>query len=154
MNGTFQNDDEEEDEPKSAVEKAMKKLVNVNRIDEPAEYGRKLTMMKGEEKKKPKGKSVPLPPVASGMIGQNATLSQISTVKGQNVPKTGEGVMKAPPPGAFSPGAAGGGALVVHGQGPPPLNQARGFGVGAQLPNGGMSNPQQRQQYYQQQQRY
>ena len=70
-----------------------------------------------------------------------------------------QGVMKAPPPGVFTPGGAHGGALVVHGQGPPPLQQARGFGVGAQLPNGGFSQPQgqpnpYQQQQQQQQQRY
>jgi GMP synthase PP-ATPase subunit len=74
----------EEEEPHNEVDKALRKLVNVERIDEPAEYGRKLTMMKEAEKKRKiiKGKSVPIPPTASGMIGANATLSQITTVKG------------------------------------------------------------------------
>jgi hypothetical protein len=50
--------------------------------------------------------------------------------------------MNAPPPGAFHSGAAAGGAMVVHGQGPPSLHQAQGFGVGARLPNGGFGQPQ------------
>lgn len=36
-----------------------------------------------------------------------------------------------PPPQLFSPGAVNAGALVVHGQGPPPIQT--GFGVGAQM---------------------
>ena len=53
---------------------------------------------------------------------------------------TADGVMNAPPPGY---GAGAGGALVVYGQGPPPLHQPMGFGVGARLPNGGFSQQQQ-----------
>ncbi|CAJ1966724.1 unnamed protein product [Cylindrotheca closterium] len=151
----------EEEAPANDVDAVLKKLVNIDRIDEQPDYGRKLTMIKDEEKKKKtkNGKSVPLPPVGSGMIGQNASLQQISTVKDTNKPVP-QGVMSAPPPGVFSPGAAHGGALVVHGQGPPPLQQARGFGLGAQLPNGGFGQQQQQQQapnaYQQpaQQQRY
>jgi hypothetical protein len=81
---TMNDSPPEEQEPQNEVDKALKKLVNVERINEPAEYGRKLTMMKEEEKRKKtiKGKSVPIPPVASGMIGSNATLSHISIVKG------------------------------------------------------------------------
>mmetsp|Transcript_27483 Transcript_27483/g.66742 ORF Transcript_27483/g.66742 Transcript_27483/m.66742 type:complete len:519 (+) Transcript_27483:190-1746(+) len=73
----------EPEEPVNEVEAAMKKLVNVERIDEEPDYGRKLTMMKEEEKKQKtaNGKSVPIAPVGSGLIGQNATLQQISTVK-------------------------------------------------------------------------
>ena len=65
--------------------------------------------------------------------------------------------MNAPPPGVFSPGAAAAGALVVHGQGPPPLHQPQGFGLGAQMPNGGFGHHQQQApmgyQGYQQQYR-
>ena len=50
--------------------------------------------------------------------------------------------MMAPPPGAYAPGANTG-ALVVFGQGPPPLHQPQGFGLGARLPNGGFSQQQQ-----------
>jgi hypothetical protein len=46
-----------------------------------------------------------------------------------------EGVMKAAPANA----SYYTGAMVVHGQGPPPLQQAVGFGVGAMLPNGGFN---------------
>lgn len=78
---------EEEEEPIKDAEAALKKLVNFDRIDEQPDYGRKLTMMKEEEKKKKtkNGKSVPLPPVGSGMIGQNASLQQISSVKDVSV---------------------------------------------------------------------
>lgn len=48
--------------------------------------------------------------------------------------------MNTPPPGY---GGAAGGALVVYGQGPPPLHQPMGFGVGARLPNGGFNQQQQ-----------
>ena len=150
----------EPEEQLSELEKAMKKLVNVERIDEMPDEEYKLTMMKKEEdsKKKKKGKSQGLPPAATGVVGSNATLSDISRVKpvstnrkfrrviftvyqsaffdflqtiaplSQVTPKTGEGVMKAPPPTAFHPDAVHAGALVVHGQGPPPIQ--RGFGVG------------------------
>lgn len=140
----------ESEEPANEMDAAIKKLVNVERIDEQPDYGRKLTMMKEEEEKMKRtnnGKSVPIAPIGSGMIGQNATLSQISGIKDTNKSMP-EGVMNAPPPGVFSPGAAQAGALVVHGQGPPPLQQARGFGLGAQLPNGGFAPPQQQQQPY------
>lgn len=73
----------EPEEQLSELEKAMKRLVNVERIDEPAEEEYKLTMMKKEEKdkKKNKGKSHGLPPAATGVVGSNATLSDISRVK-------------------------------------------------------------------------
>lgn len=133
-----------EDEPISEFEKALKNLVNVDHIDEPAEGEVKLTMVKKEEaKKNPKGKSVPKPPVGKGMVGENAPLSQIKQ-NFESPPKTTtDGIMNAPPPGAFNPNAAYAGALVVHGQGPPPLHQASGFGVGRYLPNGGFQNQQQ-----------
>jgi len=139
--------------PQNEMDAALAKLVNVERIDEPAEYGRKLTMMEAEKNKAKgkNGKSVPIAPIGSGMIGQNASLLQISGVKDAN--KTApQGVMSAPPPGVFSSGAAGQGALVVHGQGPPPLQQGRGFGLGAQMPNGGFGAPQQAPNPYHQQQ--
>lgn len=148
---------QEDETPQDEVSAALMKLVNVDRIDEPADYNR-LTMMQKEEKKKKQttknGKSVPLPPVASGMVGPNATLSQISSTKSE-IPKYEDGkVMNAPPPGVFQAGAAAAGALVVHGQGPPPLNSARGFGVGAQLPNGGFTSQPMPGHYYQQQPQY
>jgi hypothetical protein len=135
-----------EEEPQSEFEKALKNLVNVDHIDEPAEGEVKLTMIKKEEAKKgPKGRSVPKPPVGKGFVGENAPLSQIKQ-NFESPPKTSaEGVMKAPPPGAFDPNA---GALVVMGQGPPPLHQVSGFGVGRFLPNGGFQNQQQLQPGY------
>jgi hypothetical protein len=73
---------DEEEKPLSDFEKAMKKLVNIERIDEPAEQEYKLTMMKKEEEKKTKqGKSKALPPVATGLVGSNATLEHIKQVK-------------------------------------------------------------------------
>jgi len=133
-----------DDKPKSEFEKALCNLVNVDHIDEPAEGEVKLTMMRKEEnaKKAANGKSVPKPPVGAGMTSTNAPLSQISRDFKSPGNKTSEGIMNAPPPGVFSPNAAQAGALVVHGQGPPPLQQAQGFGVGQMLPNGGFQNQQ------------
>lgn len=130
-----------EEKPKNEFEKALCNLVNIDHIDEPAEGEIKLTMMKKEEKKKQiMGKSVPKPPTGQGMVGLNAPLSQIQTNFKSPQNQTSEGIMNAPPPGVFSPNAAHGGVLVVHGQGPPPLQQAQGFGIGARLPNGGFQN--------------
>ncbi|KAG7365216.1 hypothetical protein IV203_038419 [Nitzschia inconspicua] len=132
-----------EEEPLSDFEKALKNLVNVDHIDEPAEGEVKLTMIKKEEAKKtPKGRSVPKPPAGKGLVGENAPLSQIKQ-NFESPPKTTtEGIMNAPPPGAFHPNSQYAGALVVHGQGPPPLHQASGFGVGRYMPNGGFQNQQ------------
>ena len=153
----------EDDKPKNGIEAAMRRLVNVDRIDEPAEAELKLTMLQKEEAKKaPKGKSKGLPPVAAGMVGTQATLSQIQEIKPvstkmckpdsfeitfpsitimfiieQERAQAADPVMKAPPPNAYHSGA-----IVVHGQGPPPLQQARGFGIGASLPNGGFGQQQ------------
>ena len=44
---------------------------------------------------------------------------------------TSDGVMRAPPQ-LFHPDAVHAGALVVHGQGPPPIQ--RGFGIGYGVP--------------------
>jgi len=145
------------EKPKSEFEKALSNLVNVDHIDEPAEAGVKLTMMKREEAKKVvKGKSVPKPPVGMGMAGSNAPLSQIRQDYRAPGNNSTEGIMNQPPPGAFNPNAIHAGALVVHGQGPPPLQQASGFGVGRVLPNGGFSNQQNLTpgQYMQQQKMY
>jgi len=133
----------EEKEPKSEFEKALTNLVNVDHIDEPAEGEVKLTMMKKEEAAKtPKGKSIPKPPAGKGMAGSNAPLSQIKQDFVSEQKSSSEGIMNAPPPGAFSPGAVNAGALVVHGNGPPPLQQMQGFGAGTMLPNGGFQNQQ------------
>ena len=140
------------DEPVNEFEAAMRKLVNFDHIDEPAEQQMKLTMKKQEDEKakKNKGKSRGLAPVAIGQVGSAATLSQITQVK-PTVQKK-EGIMNAPPPTLFSPHAAMAGALVVHGQGPPPLQkQGQGFGVGAGQANGyggaGYGYPPQQQGY-------
>ena len=124
MNGLALTDGEEE--PKNPFEAAMKKLVNVDHIDQPAEEQLKLSLQKERDAlaKKNKSKSVPLPPAGSRKVGSGATLQEISQVKG---PVKMESVMK-PPPGLFQGDAAAAGALVVHGQGPPPL-QPQGFGV-------------------------
>lgn len=142
----------EEEAPVSEMEAAMRKLVNFDRIDEPAEQQIKLTMKKQEDEKakKNKGHSRGLPPSAMGQVGTAATLSQINSVK-PSTPKKTEGIMRAPPQMLFSPGAAQAGALVVHGQGPPPLQQ-QGFGVGFNNGGGGGYGggyPQQQQQQYQ-----
>lgn len=141
------NTREEEGAPLDAVSAAMKKLINFDRIDEPA-VDMRLTMMQKEEKKKtPQGKSRGLPPVASGQIATNASLSDIQRVHPATPKAVEDGkVMRAPPAHLFQNGAANAGALVIHGQGAPPLQQGRGFGLGAQLPNGGFSQPQMQQQ--------
>jgi hypothetical protein len=142
-----------EEAPVSEMEAAMRKLVNFDRIDEPAEQQIKLTMKKQEDEKakKNKGHSRGLPPSSQGQVGSAATLSQINSVK-PSTPKQTEGIMRAPPQMLFSPGAAQAGALVVHGQGPPPLQQqGQGFGVGYNGGGGGGYGggypPQQQQQY-------
>ena len=79
---------ETKEEPVSEFEAALQNLVNVDHIDEQPAAKMKLTMMQEEEKKKTKkGHSVPIPPVAHGMIGTNATLQQIKSVKPVSVPK-------------------------------------------------------------------
>jgi len=130
--------------PKSEFEKALSNLVNVDHIDEPAEGEIKLTMIKKQEatRKLPNGKSIPKPPAGVGMVGSNAPISQIKQNFTSTQHQTSEGIMNAPPPGAFNPNAAASGMLVVHGQGPPPLQQMQGFGVGRMLPNGGMPQQQ------------
>jgi len=145
----------EDEKPKSEFEKALCNLVNVDHIDEPAEGEMKLTMMRKEEQnqKVVKGKSVPKPPVGAGVVNSNAPLSQIGKDFKSHANKTSEGILNAPPPGVFSSNAAQAGALVVHGQGPPPLQQAQGFGVGQMLPNGGFQNQQNLAPGYVQQQK-
>lgn len=117
---------EKGDEPKNPFDAAMSKLVNFDNIDQPAEEQLKLTMKKQQDEKerKNRNKSVPIPPAARNKVGSGATLREISQVK---PPTPKESVMK-PPAGLFQGDAAASGALVVHGQGPPPL-QPRGFGV-------------------------
>lgn len=114
----------DQQDPVNPFDAAMKKLVNFDNIDEPAEEQIKLTLKKEEDKtKKMNGhKSKPLPPAANRLVGSGATLSQISQVK----PATKMESVMTPPAGL----AAGpnGSALVVYGQGPPPL-QPRGFGI-------------------------
>lgn len=133
-------------EAQNPFDAAMKKLVNFDNIDQPAEEQLKLTMKQKDDdaKKKNQFKSKPLPPAANRVVGSGATLSQISGVKAAT--KT-ESVMK-PPPGLFQSDAAMAGALVVHGQGPPPL-QPQGFGV---VHMQGQYPQQQQASYYQQQQ--
>jgi len=132
-----------EEKPKSEFEKALTNLVNVDHIDEPAEGEIRLTMIRKEQAKKVvKGRSLPKAPVGAGMISSDAPLSKIKMDFKTQENKSFEGIMNAPPVGAFQPNAAQAGALVVHGQGPPPLQQAQGFGVGQMLPNGGFQNQQ------------
>jgi hypothetical protein len=137
---------EEPEEEKSELESALAKLVNIDHIDEPAEKEIKLTMQREEEKKK-KAKTSALPPVGTGYVGSNATLSQIKEVKPAKPQKDPSEIM-SPPPMLFSPGVVNAGALVVHGEGPPPLQ--RGFGVGTQMGYGMPQQQMPQQQYYQQ----
>jgi len=120
-----------EEEPSNPFDAALKKLVNIDHIDEPAEEQLKLTMKKKEDEtaQKNKGKSRGLPPVAKGQVGTQATLAQISSVKAQKEKRAD--IMRQQPQ-LFHPDAASAGMLVVHGapmDGPPPL-QPQGFGVG------------------------
>jgi hypothetical protein len=110
--------------PKNPFEATLKKLVNIDHIDQPADEQIKLTMKQQEDEraKKNRNKSVPLPPAAARVVGSGATLKDIAKVK---PPVKMEPVM-APPPGLYTGEAST--ALVAYGQGPPPL-QPRGFGV-------------------------
>jgi len=121
----------EETAPLNPFEEALQNLVNIDDISAPATHISKLSMADPEQEKKKKinekkGKSTAIPPVASGMVGGNATLSQINAVKSEKPLPDPTNIMKTPPPNASNPNAGGAGMLVVHGQGPPPLPQ--GFG--------------------------
>mmetsp|Transcript_22000 Transcript_22000/g.28478 ORF Transcript_22000/g.28478 Transcript_22000/m.28478 type:complete len:549 (-) Transcript_22000:218-1864(-) len=122
----------EEEEPLNPFDLALRNLVNVDHIDQPASSHLKSNMKKEkeeEEKQKKKGKSKGLPPAAANVVGNQASLAQIGEVKQKNQPS--KTVMKAPPQ-LFSPQAAQAGMLVVYGDkqnGPPPI-QRQGFGVG------------------------
>ena len=102
----------EPEEPESELDKAMKNLVNFDRIDEPAEKVVKLTMKKEAEKKK-KNSTSALPPSGTGWLGSGATLSQIHEVKPEMPRKDPAEIMRPPPQMLFSPGAVNAGALVV-----------------------------------------
>lgn len=138
----------QEEEDKDPFHAALKKLVNIDRIDMPADGAYKLTM-KEEEKKKKAGKSEPIKPVANNMVGSGATLSQISSVKHAKEPN--KEVMR---PSVFSADAAAAGALVVHSMsangGPPPLHNKEKGHVGSGF--GIVHAQQQRMQMMQQQQ--
>lgn len=140
-----------EEEPKNPFEATLKKLVNFDNIDQPAEEQLKLTMKQQEDErlKKNRNKSMPLPPAAARVVGSGATLREIATVK----PAINKEIVMTPPPGLFQDDAAMSGAMVIHGQGPPPL-QPRGFGVvhmqgqyATQQHAGGYSAPQQQHGY-------
>jgi len=119
----------ETEEPKSEFDSALNNLVNFDDITAPAENDVKLTMInKEEEKLKSKGRSVAIPPIANNMVGTCATLSQISEVKPTTHAADPTKIMKPPPPNVFHQDAAHAGALVVHGEGPPPL-QPTPFGA-------------------------
>jgi hypothetical protein len=115
--------EKEEEKPLNPFEAAMKKLVNVDHIDEPAEEQMKLSIKKEEENRavKNKNRSVPLPPAGKKVLGSAATLKDIAKVK---PPPRMEPVIKP----AFNVDPNMAGALTVYGQGPPPL-QPQGFGV-------------------------
>ena len=130
----------EEEAPLNPFDAALKKLVNVDHIDQPAEVHLEVKKKEDEsEAMKKKGKSKGLPPAAHQVVGGQATLNQISEVKSKKAPK--EDIMKAPPQ-LFSPEAQQAGMMVVYGQpnqqGPPPLQQQQGgFGVGYTQPGYG-----------------
>ena len=115
-----------EEKPTNPFDAVLKKLVNIDHIDEPAEEQMKLTMKQQEDerKKKQQLKSAPLPPAAARVVGSGATLREIATVK----PPTKKEVVMMPPAHLFQGDAAMAGAMVEYGAPPPPL-QPRGFGV-------------------------
>ncbi|KAL7567764.1 hypothetical protein ACA910_000519 [Epithemia clementina (nom. ined.)] len=129
----------EEEEPLNPFDAALKKLVNVDHIDQPAEVHLAVKKKENEaDTMKKKGKSKGLPPAAHQVVGGQATLAQISEVKPKKAPK--EDIMK-PPPQLFSADAQQAGMMVVYGQpnqqqGPPAL-QPQGFGVGFSQPGYG-----------------
>eukprot|EP00548_Thalassiothrix_antarctica_P009775 CAMPEP_0194158864 /NCGR_PEP_ID=MMETSP0152-20130528/77514_1 /TAXON_ID=1049557 /ORGANISM="Thalassiothrix antarctica, Strain L6-D1" /LENGTH=627 /DNA_ID=CAMNT_0038868369 /DNA_START=90 /DNA_END=1973 /DNA_ORIENTATION=+ len=122
-----------EDEPLNEFDSALQHLVNIDDINAPANAVISLSMVNEEEEKKRKknegkGRSTAIPPLASGMIGTHATLSQISDVKTVKDVADPTKIMKPVPQNVMHQNGGHAGALVVHGQGPPPLQQ--GFGVG------------------------
>lgn len=125
--------DEEQTKPVSEVESALKQLVNFDDISAPTEKDIMVAKKKQDDQlKKNPHKSKGLPPkVSKGNVGSGATLSQIASVKPAEEAKDPSKIMK-PPPQLFSPDAVNAGALVIHGQGPPPL-QPQGFGVPYQM---------------------
>ena len=128
MNNTFSINEPVtvEEKPTNPFDAVLKKLVNFDHIDEPAEEQLKLTMKQQEDerKKKLQLKSAPLPPAASRVVGSGATLREIATVK----PPMKKEVIMMPPAHLFQGDAAMAGAMVEYGAPPPPL-QPRGFGV-------------------------
>jgi len=123
------------EEPVDEFDSAFQNLVNIDDINAPATGGMTLTMVDAEEGKKKrnnekKGKSTAIPPIANGMVGSNATLSQINQVKTETKLPDPTTIMKPPPPNVFHQNAGHAGALVVHGEGPPPLPQGFGAGYG------------------------
>ena len=70
MNGGSTAGAAQPEKPLSEMEKAMKRLVNIDRIDEPAQEEFTLSLKKKEEDRKTKdGKSKGLPPVGrSGIV--------------------------------------------------------------------------------------
>ncbi|KAI2512322.1 hypothetical protein MHU86_1984 [Fragilaria crotonensis] len=108
MNAPLTITNEEEDAPKTAFDKALSSLVNFDDISAPADKDIQEAMRKKQEEQTRKSnKSKALPPAANNMVGSGATLAQISQVKQD---------------------AAMAGALVIRGDGPPPL-QPQGFGI-------------------------
>jgi len=92
-------------------------------------------------------KSTPLPPAGQGWAMTGRSLAEVQAVTREHKPtQPSQEVMK---PNAYQ---GAGGSMVVYGQGPPALQQAQGFGVGAQLQNGGYAATQQQAPQYQQQQ--
>jgi len=155
MAPTTYNNDSQEQEEKSDVDRAMKSLVNLEDITQDAEFQKehKLTMFQQKQKVK-KNKSQPLAPVTGGWnLGPKPTLGDIkATSTKRQGPPTKE-IMK---PNVFHSNAGQAGMMVVYGantgttrDGPPPLAQhekgsvGMGFGVGAT-----MRMNHQPQQYY------
>jgi len=85
---------------------ALQHLVNIDDISAPVTNISKLSMADPEQEKKKKinekkGKSTAIPPVASGMVGGNATLSQINAVKSEKPLLDPADIMKPLPQNTF-----------------------------------------------------
>lgn len=142
----------EDVDPLSQSFKNLVNLDDINSAPEEDQIPTKLTMNAFVERnnsagadKRNSGKSkVPkskgLPPTATSWgMGINPSLGEIQSINGTSGPRQpSKEVMRTH---AFHPQAPTTGALVVYGQGPPPLGapqlQNSGFGAGAHLPNGG-----------------
>lgn len=115
------------------VTNGMKNLVNLDDINSPVEGDFRLTMddATAHMKKKPISKKSP----KVEFVGPKPTLSQMKSSRPQS-----NKVSTMRTPDYVNTSSSQGGALVVYGNGAPPLGRSFGFGVGAQMQNGGYAS--------------